>query len=129
MDNTRMGELTLEIRGKKVKLVFGMLFWKFLGEKGIKMHNLDQKLGSVEPLEVFDTISKIIHSAGWVAAKKADKEFEYSEDDVFEWFEEDITEEMIKSIVETMLQSKILGKSLNDGLKRGKKKPNQVKKS
>ena len=129
MDNERKGELTLLIKNKKIKLLFGMLFWKFLQDLGVKLQDLEHKLSDDQnPLGVFDTIAKIIYSAGWVAAKKEGKEFKYTEDEIFEWFEDDITQQDIQMIVEGMMNSRILGKSLNDGIVRGKKTPKKTKK-
>ena len=129
MDNKRAGEQTLTIQGQPIKLQYGMLFWKLLEEKGIKMDELHIHLSGDEgPMQVFDTLCKVIVSAGWTAAKKDKLTFDYDEDDVIGWFEEDLDEKDIEAITTAMLSSKILGKSISHGLQRpGKKKPSSKK--
>ena len=128
-DNNKRGVYTLKIGDKSINLLFSMNYWRILSQEGISMESLGQTLnGSKGMIDMMESLSKMVIAGGKSYASKYKTQFKYAEDEVFDWFEEDITEKEISDMIKVMMDTKVFGKSLNQGLNRkgeGKQTPSQ----
>ena len=128
-DNNKRGVYTLKIGDKSINLLFSMNYWRILSQEGISMESLGETLnGSKGMINMMESLSKMVIAGGKSYSSKYKTKFEHSFDEVFDWFEEDITEKEISDMIKVMMDTKVFGKSLNQGLNRkgeGKQTPSQ----
>ena len=127
--NDKRGVYTLKIGDKDINLLFSMNYWRILSQEGISMESLGETLnGSKGMINMMESLSKMVIAGGKSYDIKYKTKFDYSFDEVFEWFEEDITEQTVSEMIKVMMDTKIFGKTLNQGVSRkseGKQKPSQ----
>ena len=127
--NDRRGVYTLKIGDKDINLLFSMNYWRILSQEGISMESLGETLnGSKGMINMMESLSKMVIAGGKSYSVKYKTKFEYTFDEVFDWFEEDVTEVTISEMIKVMMDTKVFGKSLNQGLNRkaeGKQTPSQ----
>lgn len=113
--NPKRGYCQLTIGGKKRTLHFSMNFWVvFEKESGHTIAELDKVFGNNLSIAVI----RAIFYSGLIAFDQEEKnEIDYDAVDVGNWLE-DITTDEFQMVVNTMLESKLLGNSLNAGVRR-----------
>ena len=130
-DNNKRGVYTLKIGDKDINLLFSMNYWRILGQDGISIESLGEVLdGSKGMINMLESLSKMMIAGGKSYAVKHKTKFDYSFEEVFEWFEEDITDKDISEMIQIMMDTKVFGRTLNQGVSRqgeGKKKPSLKK--
>ena len=125
-NNDRRGVYTLKIADKDINLLFSMNFWRILSQEKIYMETLGETLdGSRGMVSMLDSLSKMVIAGGKSYAAKHKTKFEYTIDEVFEWFSEDIDDTVMAEMIKVMMDTKVFGKTMNQGQNRtpGKKKP------
>ena len=127
--NNKRGVYTLKIDNKDINLLFSMNFWRILSQEGIQMETLGETLdGSKGMINMLESLSKMVIAAGKSYSAKYKTQFNYEIDEVFEWFEEAITDKTVSDMIKVMMDTKVFGKTMNQGLNRlneGKKKPSK----
>ena len=127
--NDKRGVYTLKIGDKDINLLFSMNYWRILSQDGISMESLGETLdGSKGMINMMESLSKMVIAGGKSYSVKYKTKFEHSLEEVFDWFEEDITEQTVSEMIKVMMDTKVFGKSLNQGLSRkneGKQEPSQ----
>ena len=121
MANKNKGYIDINVGGKKRTLHFSMNFWsEFTEQLGISLQDIGNVFQNGISLKV---LRALIYSAILANDQENGNEIDYNIYSVGAWLDE-LEAESINEIVETMLQSKILGNSLNQGVKKpGKTTP------
>lgn len=129
MKDIKLGEYTLKTSEGNIDLLFGMRFWRLLSEHGVMIEDLETKLSpDAGIMNIIDTMSKIVYSAGLCYSRKFKTEFNYELDDVLDMFES-ISQSELEPMMKAMMSTRIFGKDMNQDLPRkaGKQKAPQKK--
>jgi len=115
MANRKRGYYTLNLGGKNRTLHFSMNFWaNFTESLGVSLDEIGDVFSKGLSLSA---IRKLFYSALLANDQENNNEVDYNEFTVGNWLE-DITPEQLNEAVEVLTESKILGNSLNMGIKR-----------
>lgn len=115
MANRKRGYYTLKLGGKNRTLHFSMNFWaNFTESLGVSLDEIGDVFSKGLSLSA---IRKLFYSALLANDQENNNEVDYNEFTVGSWLE-DITPEQLNEAVEVLTESKILGNSLNMGIKR-----------
>lgn len=115
MANRKRGYYTLKLGGKNRTLHFSMNFWaNFTESLGVSLDQIGDVFSKGLSLTA---IRKLFYSALLANDQENNNEVDYNEFTVGSWLE-DITPEQLNEAVEVLTESKILGNSLNMGIKR-----------
>ena len=115
MANRKRGYYTLKLGGKNRTLHFSMNFWaNFTESLGVSLDEIGDVFSKGLSLTA---IRKLFYSALLANDQENNNEIDYNEFTVGNWLE-DITPEQLNEAVEVLTESKILGNSLNMGIKR-----------
>ena len=115
MANRKRGYYTLKLGGKNRTLHFSMNFWaNFTESLGVSLDQIGDVFSKGLSLSA---IRKLFYSALLANDQENNNEVDYNEFTVGSWLE-DITPEQLNEAVEVLTESKILGNSLNMGIKR-----------
>ena len=120
MANRKRGYYTLKLGGKNRTLHFSMNFWaNFTEGLGVSLDEIGDVFSKGLSLTA---IRKLFYSALLANDQENNNGIDYNEFTVGNWLE-DITPEQLNEAVEVLTESKILGNSLNMGIKRNPTKP------
>ncbi len=118
MANKRRGYYTIKLNGKDYIMHFSMNFWaNFTESLGCTIEEIG---GYFEGSVSIKAIRSLIYSALLAHAQEDGFELGFNEYKLGEWLE-DVTPETLGELMEAMMESRILGNSINSGIKRNVK--------
>ena len=118
------GYYSLELGGKKRTLHFSMNFWAALTEElGVSLQELDKVFNNEMALS---SVRAIVYCGLLAYDQEEGNEINYNKFKVGSWLE-DMTQDQSNEMIQSLTESKILGNSMNAGMKRNTQKKNQKK--
>tara|TARA_R100000231_G_scaffold38441_3_gene33680 strand:- start:1398 stop:1769 length:372 start_codon:yes stop_codon:yes gene_type:complete len=118
------GYYSLELGGKKRTLHFSMNFWAALTEElGVSLQELDKVFNNEMALS---SVRAIVYCGLLAYDQEEGNEINYNKFKVGSWLE-DMTQDQFNEMIQSLTESKILGNSMNAGMKRNTQKKNQKK--
>ena len=118
------GYYSLELGGKKRTLHFSMNFWAALTEGlGVSLQELDKVFNNEMALS---SVRAIVYCGLLAYDQEEGNEINYNKFKVGSWLE-DMTQDQFNEMIQSLTESKILGNSMNAGMKRNTQKKNQKK--
>ncbi|QDP53335.1 MAG: hypothetical protein Tp166DCM644871_38 [Prokaryotic dsDNA virus sp.] len=118
------GYYSLELGGKERTLHFSMNFWAALTEElGVSLQELDKVFGNEMALS---SVRAIVYCGLLAYDQEEGNEISYNKFKVGSWLDT-MTQDQFTEMIQALTESKILGNSMNAGIKRATEKKNQKK--